>query len=259
MHPYTGELVSGPENIIIMCSENHNAEVLQPQMDAYGADLERIFTLSYVLSVKDVGTWNRVLCDYRPALVVVDPIQEALAGCKMNDSADTRAALLPLLKLTEEHRTTVLLLGHLGKQSAELKLQHRAIGSVNVGAMMRSELVIETVAGDTTGKRVIIHTKPSISAKGEDVYCRIVPHEVEPDWTVGLAVWEADTPASYATKKEQAGALARAYVKARGGECDSSELETHLKAEGHSHGTIAEALKRVGIKRENGRATLSPR
>jgi AAA domain len=254
-HPYTGEPNGKPENVVIATTEDDPSSALKPRLLAYGADPNHIWVLP-VPSIKDVELWEGLLgARQRPALIVVDPIQEALGGkLDENKASHTRAALAPLLPLVQRYNSTILFLCHLGKDAAEKKAVHRVLGSVDIGAVTRSIMLIEE--SDPVGHYTIAHVKSNLTGKGDRLAYRIVPHEIEPGWTVGTAVWKDDPVALYTTKEEQGAYHALTYVEANGGEVDTPKLLSHLSAYGISGGTADRAIKRAGLERKEGKIRI---
>jgi hypothetical protein len=246
-HPYTGEPNGEPENVIIATSEDDPSCMLKPRLEAYGADPEHIWVLP-IPSIKDVGLWERLLrAKEQPALLIVDPMQEAF-GDKVDErrASQTRAVLAPLLPLVQRYRTTILFLCHLPKDAAEKKAQHRVLGSVDIGAATRSIMLMEK--SEQAGHSNITHVKNNFGEPGEPLVYRIVAHEIEPGWPVGIAEWiESPTPQD-ATKMVRGINLATTYLKERGGECERKALEAYLAAQGIKGGTAARVLSNPCFK-----------
>jgi AAA domain len=176
-HPYTGEPNGKPENVVIATTEDDPSSVLKPRLLAYDG----------LLGARE-----------RPALIVVDPMQEALGGkLDENKASHTRAALAPLLPLVQRYNSTILFLCHLGKDAAEKKAVHRVLGSVDIGAVTRSILLIEE--SDPSGHYTITHVKSNLTGKGDRLAYRIVPGfpiSMEKFYTV-------DDRSSHATKSNR--------------------------------------------------------
>jgi AAA domain/NrS-1 polymerase HBD domain len=256
-HPYTGEPTGTPETVIIATSEDDHAMMLKPRMEAYKADQERIVTVMPVPSVKDPQRWKSLLHDYRPALVVVDPLQEALGGnLDENKASQTRAALRPFLPLVEEYDCTFLFLAHLGKDATEKKAQHRVLGSVDIGAIMRSILIIEESGYD--GHYVIEHVKGNLVRRSGPLAYQIVPYEIAPGWEVGIAEWEETATSQYIPKKELGLSLVTACLKEHGGECERKAAEDHLAEHNITGGTAKRVLADPRFETEAGRIRIRP-
>jgi putative DNA primase/helicase len=257
LHLYTGEPTGVACNVLFLVTENHTSEVLAPQVGLYGGDAGRVF-VAPIPSLATVDVWRELLETYKPVLVIVDLIQEAMAGVRMNSMEETRKVLAPIGQLAEHYNTTILFIQHLGKDTEERKAYHRTPGSVNIGAQMRSELMI-TVAEHDPELRTIAHVKANLSKQGEPIRCRIVTHVLAEDWELGLARWEGmpTPPVGPKTKVEECAEAAQAYLHSVGGRCPSKELNDYLEQRQFSRGTYREAFKRVGIRQENGVSALT--
>jgi AAA domain/NrS-1 polymerase HBD domain len=251
-HPYTGEPTGRCWNVLIATSEDDHSIMLKPRLMAYGANAKRIATIAPIPSLQEVEVWERLLKAGRPPLVIIDPIQEAL-GHKLdeNRASQTRAAFRPLLPLAERYRCTFLFLAHLGKDAAERKAQHRVLGSVDIGAVTRSIMLIEE--SEPVGHYTITHVKSNLTGKGERLAYQIVPHEMQPGWVVGVAKWKDDPATLYATKTERGAYLAQTYVEAHGGACEVQDVLNHLKAYEITGGTAQRSLVQAGFERKEGK------
>jgi hypothetical protein len=149
----------------------------------------------------------------------------------------------------------LLLEGHLGKDAAEKKAQHRVLGSVDIGAIMRSILIIEESGYD--GHYVIEHVKGNLVRRSRPLAYQIVPCEIAPGWEVGIAEWEETATSQHTTKREQGTYLARAYVEEHGGEVETADLRAYLAGYGITGGSQTQAIiERAGLKRQQGKTTI---
>jgi hypothetical protein len=112
-------------------------------------------------------------------------------------------------------------------------------------------------ASEPAGHYTLTHVKGNLTGKGERLAYHIVPHEIEPGWEVGKAVWKEDAATLYATKIEHGTYLARAYVEANGGEVDVNILLAHLNAHGITTSTAQRSLERGDLKRKGGKIRIS--
>ncbi len=103
----------GPGNVLIFHGEDTSEDVINPRLEALGADRSKIF---HVQRRNDLGPeplvfpahlalLDQVLARVRPVLVVIDPIMAFLdrtvACC---DDVSVRRALGPLAQLAEKYR-----------------------------------------------------------------------------------------------------------------------------------------------------------
>src|SRR5690606_31551733 len=129
-----------------------------------GEEVERGVTLA------DVDVIARVLAEYRPALLVVDPLQAYLGeGVDMHRANEVRPVLTALGKLADEYGCAVLSITHLRKSSSERAI-YRRLGSIDFAAAARSILLVAEDPEDETGRRrVMAHVKSSLAEKGPSI------------------------------------------------------------------------------------------
>lgn len=170
-----------PENVVYLTGEDGLADTLRPRLDAVGADVSRVYVLEgwrgvdpetgeeveRGVTLADVDVIARVLAEYRPALLVVDPLQAYLgAGVDMHRANEVRPLLTALGKLADEHGCAVLTITHLRKSSSERAI-YRGLGSIDFAAAARSILLVAEDPEDQSGRRrVMAHVKSSLAEKG---------------------------------------------------------------------------------------------
>lgn len=112
-----GSRASEPGDVILINVEDAVAAVQRPRLDAAGADVERVRRIEAVelthdegvvesksFSIMDAADVLRSALEQldNPRLIVLDPLAAFLAGVRSNDQGDIRAALAPLVQLSEE-------------------------------------------------------------------------------------------------------------------------------------------------------------
>ena len=173
-----------PENVVYLTGEDGLADTLRPRLDAVGADVSRVYVLEgwrgvdpktgeeveRGVTLADVDVIARVLAEYRPALLVVDPLQAYLGeGVDMHRANEVRPVLTALGKLADEHGCAVLTITHLRKSSSERAI-YRGLGSIDFAAAARSILLVAEDPDDATGRRrVMAHVKSSLAEKGPSI------------------------------------------------------------------------------------------
>jgi len=172
-----------PENVVYLTGEDGLADTLRPRLDAVGADVTRVYVLEgwrgadketgteveRGVTLADVDVISRVLAEYKPALLVVDPLQAYLGGADMNKASEIRPLLSALGKLADEHGCAVLTISHLRKSSSERAI-YRGLGSIEFSAVARSILLVAPDPDDETGRRrVMAHVKSSLAEKGPSI------------------------------------------------------------------------------------------
>jgi hypothetical protein len=231
-HPYTGEPIGEPQGTLIATIEDDLEMMLGPRLQAYGANFDHITPMSEVPLATDRKEWERWISACQPALVIIDPIQEAFGGkLDENKASQTRTALKPFVALAKQYDCAFLFLAHLGKDAEGKKLLHRLLGSVDIGANMRSVLMIEETGFEK--QYAITHAKNNLGMEGKPLIYRTRGYELAPGWVVGIADWEEpekeETP-QFDTKTALGIHLAKTFVKAGGGKVKTTDLLAHLEA-----------------------------
>jgi hypothetical protein len=170
-----------PANVLYLSAEDGLADTLRPRLDAVGADVSRVIALTGWQATDDNGepiegavtlgdkdVLEQVLNEYRPALVVVDPLQAYLgASVDMHRANETRPLLSLLGQLAERYRCAVLAIRHLSK-APQGRTIYRGLGTIDFAAAARSILLVaEHPENDQL--RVIAHTKSSLAPAGKSL------------------------------------------------------------------------------------------
>lgn len=165
-----------PQNVFYLTAENDPNKVLRPRSEAMGADLEHLyFQEGANLSMNDPELFK--LCrEYRPALLVFDPIQSFLGpGVQMNRAEQVRPLMDKLIAEAKELDMAVLLISHMSKPGPGVcSALDRLLGSSDFRNSARS-ILIAGAAPDTNGLRVFAHGKNSLGEPGESQLYHIEP------------------------------------------------------------------------------------
>jgi hypothetical protein len=161
-----------PRNVLMLQCEDDLAAICRPRLDAAGADVSRV----YVLTVGVVGEDARLrqaMTEYQPALVIIDPIQ-AYVGPRVdiNKANEVRPIMQYWGQLAETGHCTVLVVRHFGKDE-DKKAIHRALGSIDFTAALRSVLQVEP--GEEKNRYRLKHAKSNTGPYGPDLTYTIVP------------------------------------------------------------------------------------
>lgn len=166
-----------PANVVYMTREDGLADTIAPRLKALGANLERFHALrgwtaegpngiaSGTVSLQDLDVLRAALVKLKPALVVIDPVQSFLgADVDMHRANEVRPILDGLVRLAEEHGTSMVLIRHLSKAPTGRAL-HRGLGSIDFTAAVRSVLL----AGEEpeSKRRGLVHLKSSLAPAGK--------------------------------------------------------------------------------------------
>ena len=172
----TGQLFPGeadtnrePRNVLFLQCEDDLADTFLPRLVAAGADVSRVYALRGMVRLDDTGL-EQSITEHQPALVVIDPIQGYIgAKTNINQSNEVRPIMERLRSLAESHKCTVLCVRHFGKNQDQRAL-HRALGSVDFTAALRSVLQVEGEMSPYT----LTHAKANGCPKGKPLAYHIV-------------------------------------------------------------------------------------
>lgn len=182
-----------PANVLLLTAEDGLGDTVRPRLEGMGADLTRIFAVKGVIDPPDPEKpedgepiprpvtlfWDGKKVEeaverYRPALVVLDPVQAYLGGdIDMNKAEQVRGLLLPLAAMAERHGCAVVIVRHLRKAGAELAL-YRGMGSIDFAAAARSVLAVAEHPEDQgrppeVRRRVVAQVKNSLAPQGPSI------------------------------------------------------------------------------------------
>jgi hypothetical protein len=174
-----------PGNVLYLSAEDAGGTVLVPRLIAAGADLSRVRVFGTeserIAFPEGMLTLARWVDEYRPALVVIDPIFAFLAG-KVDTNTDSRirnAVLAPLAKLAQSSGAAFLLIRHLNKKSDENVL-YRGGGSIALIAQARSAWIVGTDPNDAD-VRILAPNKSSLGPPPTPLAYRIVSATIPTD------------------------------------------------------------------------------
>lgn len=248
------ELTARGRAVLYATAEDGVADTLRVRVNEMGADLSKFFILQgqekgglvVPVTLAQPGPLRAAVLEYRPALVVLDPVQGFLGGdIDMHRANETRPRLAYLTRLAEEIGCGVLIIRHLSKSSAGRAI-YRGLGSIDFAAAARSVLL----AGQTgTGERAVAHIKNSLCETGATLGFRV---------QAGRFLWtgEADVDAGDLLRGDDAAEDKTALDEAVDfltaalavGRMSTKELQKEAGAAGIAKRTLWRAKARLGIK-----------
>ena len=105
-------------NILMLSVEDGLADTIRPRLDLMRANVKRIFALLGALVFDDAGLLQLevAIIDYKPALVVIDPLVAYLgAKVDMHRANETRAVMARLAGIAERYGCAIVAVRHLTK------------------------------------------------------------------------------------------------------------------------------------------------
>jgi hypothetical protein len=270
--PFRGELEESerePGNVLFFSSEDDIEDTLVPRFIAAGGELSRIRFVTAIhgdaLHLPDDGKklegWVK---DWRPALLVLDPLDAYFGKVDPNKNPEVRRALLPLFRLGGTTGLTTGLIRHLNKDTQTGRAMYRSAGSIAVTAACRASYVVAPKPDDPA-TFVLACTKlnggripPSLSYQ---IVEEILPGDIHTqriNWlntvneTADDLVREpagASGPRGPKGTKTEAAKQFLREILANGVELDSGKIEELGKAKNISSTTVWAASKELNVKR----------
>ena len=204
----TGHAPTG--SVILFGAEDDAGKIIRPRLAASGADLTRV----HVCEGATIGVGNsepmavviehhirelRAALEQMPdcRLIVFDPLPDFISADE-NNSAEVRAALMPLTKLAQDKNVAVVAVLHQNKKT-DLAAVQRIAGSVAFAQIARCVLAIGDHPEDTGGgiekRRVLLVAKNNYGARGVGQAYRLVKRnsdQVSLEWIDGQLTMDAD-------------------------------------------------------------------
>jgi len=134
------------ERVFLQNGEDDVDSTTLPRLISNGANTNNIgfFTEDKkILCVQQIDRIEDLLKEYKPALVILDPIQAYLGNINMNAMLDVRNSLKPLQKLAQKYNTAIVIIMHTNKNTGTTKATNRVMGSYDFIAACRTVLMIE--------------------------------------------------------------------------------------------------------------------
>lgn len=164
-----------PANVLLMTAEDGLGDTVRPRLEQAGADLARVFAITGVsvpgkpgeecevaVSLDNLAAIDEALAKYRPALIIIDPIQAYMGrDVDMYRANHVRPVLDGLARLAKKYDAAVVLIRHLAKSTGGSQMVYRGLGSIDFTGAARSVLHVarNPKAEDDVGRRVVAHVK----------------------------------------------------------------------------------------------------
>lgn len=239
-----------PKRVIYQCSEDSVADTIKPRLEGCGADCTKVAFINeeQVGSITlDDEKLRIAITEFRPALLVIDPIQAYLGNdTDMQMAGRARRIMQRLGMWASMYDCAVVLIGHMNKKEGQKSL-YRGLGSIDLAATARSILQVERDAADES-VRIVQQVKNNIGPIGNALRFEI-------HGTFGFR-WEScmQTPhisASperlvFETQMDKAAYYMKQYLSA--GDVSSKEILMRLRDVGVSKRTAELVKENLGIR-----------
>ena len=151
-----------PGNVLIWSGEDAAATVIKPRLRAAGADMSRIKFIANTLTrdkrgnlVKrafnpstDMAGLARAVGQFKPVLVIIDPIVSSIGKADSHKSGEVRIALQPVVDFAMETGCAVLGIHHFSKRASTEDPRNRMSGTHAFGDIGRVNLAAAKVVRD---------------------------------------------------------------------------------------------------------------
>ena len=138
--------IGAPQKVIYQCSEDGVSDTIKPRLERCGADCRKIAFINeevYNGLTLDDERIRQAIIEFRPRLVVIDPIQAYLGSDSDLQIAGRARKLMRRLGMwAAGYDCAIVLIGHLNKKEGSKGL-YRSLGSIDVVAAARSVLQVE--------------------------------------------------------------------------------------------------------------------
>lgn len=235
-----------PRKVIFFSAEDSIETVIRPRLRKAGARLENILSIDIADERFEKVRFNSpfvesLIAEYRPALVIFDPIQAFIPPeIKMSERNAMRNCLRPLIGYGEKYGCTFLIVVHTNKQSG-LWGRKRIADSADIWDIARSVML----AGETKEKniRYISHEKCNYGMTGKTVLFSNETGWVEFKGYTDKKDKDFVTETNYAVRNAPQREEAKEFILdfLRDGEKKVSELNEMAKAVGYGDKTIERA------------------
>lgn len=248
-----GKALGRPQRIIYQCSEDGACDTIKPRLEACGADCRNIAFINeevYGGLTLDDERIRDAIIDFKPQLVVIDPIQSYIGNdSDLQIAVKARKLMRRIGMWASTFDCAVVLIGHLSKRENSKDL-YRGLGSIDVVASARSVLQVERNPADPE-VRIVHQIKNSLAPVGEDLSFEISANggfkwldrgTPSPVRDIAIAVQE-EIPKN---KRERAAYLIKKMLV--NGPVESSEIRKTMLEHRIGEKTMNDAKKELGIK-----------
>lgn len=220
-----------------------------------GADTKKVFVIDdskEALSLTDTRI-EEAINEKNAKLLIIDPIQAYLgAGIDMHRANEIRPIMHNLSIVAERTGCSIILIGHMNKDSKNQKGIYKGLGSIDITASARSVLLL---GRDPHNKyiRAVVPIKSSLAPEGKAVAFELNP---DPDigfkWLGESELTEKDLLSASKENKKEISVLeeAKKYILEllEYGDILVKEAVERLTDEGFSKATIRRAKEELEIE-----------
>ncbi len=234
--PFTDGAPLEPSNVLMLSAEDSLSHTVKPRLLSMGANLERIFAIDEVFSFcdfKDLIKFEGVIIEYKPKLVIIDPIFSYTGGRDLNQESASRPIARKLIEIAQKYGCAIIGVRHIGKTKGNGDARAAGLGSIAWRASARSVLLVGR--DEETNEKAICQTKNNLAEESKIA----VGFEIEN----GQFFWKAEPsrltkemmlaqPKNDETKAEQTEAVAFLREALKDGEKQSKDIDKEAREAG---------------------------
>lgn len=183
-----GKPVGMPQRVIYQCSEDGVSDTIKPRLERCGADCRKVAFINeetYSGLTLDDERIRQAIIEFRPWLVVIDPIQAYLGSDSDLQIAGRARKLMQRLGMwASVYDCAIVLIGHLNKKEGTKGL-YRSLGSIDVVAAARSVLQVERDSEDAN-IRIVRQIKNSLAPSDGEIRFSITAETGFKGWSAGV-------------------------------------------------------------------------
>lgn len=170
-----GREIGRPQRVMYQCSEDGAADTIKPRLEKSGADCRNVaFINEEVFSglTLDDERLRQAIIEFRPRLVVIDPIQAYIGNDSDLQIAGRARKLMRRLGMwAAAYDCAIVLVGHMNKKEGTKGL-YRSLGSIDVVATARSVLQVER-STENQRVRIVRQIKNSLGPSDGEIMFEI--------------------------------------------------------------------------------------
>ena len=232
---------------LVFSGEDDPESVLKKRLIEYQADERKIYTLRLDDSVLESITIGGELLpemveQYKPLLVVLDPIQQFLKGIDMSKRNDVRRTLQTLASLGKQYGTSFLLVVHTNKRDKVASFRDKLSDSADLWDIARSVLA---VGRTQDGDGFISQEKSSYSALNDTILFTFDGLTIKPTGTDTRHYVELTTGRKQANKQQEREDVKEDILSFLeiNDNIEKRYLVEHMRTNGHATYMINNAIK----------------
>ncbi|MDQ3132855.1 MAG: AAA family ATPase [Acidobacteriota bacterium] len=239
-------------SILMLSAEDSLSHTVKPRLVSMEANLDKIYALDEVFdlgNLNDLIKFEVVIAEYKPKLVIIDPLFSYTGGKNLNQESDSRPLARKLIAIAQKFNCAIVGIRHIGKAKGNGDARAAGLGSVAWRASARSVLIVGK--DEETGERGICQTKNNLTEEAKFA----VGFEI----VNGQFFWKAEPsrltkekmlaqPKDDETKADQTEAIEFLREALRDGERSSKDVEKEAKEVGISKYALKKARATLSIK-----------